>query len=73
MASCRSIFEKLRINRFAFDVEILFIAKAMGLKVIEEPVIWRHSEGSKVNMLSDSIVTFMELIHIRWNSFLGRY
>jgi len=73
MASCRSIFEKLRINRFAFDVEILFIAKAMGLKVIEDPVIWRHSEGSKVNMLSDSIVTFMELIHIRWNSFLGRY
>lgn len=71
--SCRRIFEKQRIHRFAFDVEVLFIAGRAGLKVVEEPVIWRHSEGSKVNMLPDSIRTFCELIHIRWNNFRGLY
>lgn len=73
LSSCRGIFEQLRINRFAFDVEILFLAGKSGLKVVEEPVIWRHSEGSKVNMLPDSARTFLELLQIRWNFFRGRY
>ena len=71
--SCRRIFEQQRVHRFAFDVEILFIAEKAGLKVLEEAVIWRHSEGSKVNMLPDSARTFLELIHIRWNNFKGLY
>ena len=73
MSSCREIFEKLEIERFAFDVEILFIARSRGLKVIEEPVIWRHSEGSKVKMIPDSVATFFQLLRIRANSFRGRY
>lgn len=73
MSSCRPIFEKLRIDGFAFDVEILFIAGRKGLKVIEEPVTWNHSEGSKVRMLPDSIATFFQLFHVRWNSLMGRY
>ncbi len=71
--TCRKVFEKQRIDRFAFDVEVLFIAERIGLKVVEEPVIWRHAEGSKVNMLPDSVRTFCELIHIRWNNFRGMY
>ncbi len=71
--TCRRVFEKQRIHRFAFDVEVLFIAERIGLKVVEEPVIWRHSEGSKVNMLPDSARTFFELIQIRWNNFKGLY
>jgi dolichyl-phosphate beta-glucosyltransferase len=73
LSSCRGIFEQLRVNRFAFDVEILFLAEKAGLKVVEEPVIWRHSEGSKVNMLPDSILTFLELLQLRWDYFRGRY
>ncbi len=73
ISSCRVIFEELRIDRFAFDVEVLFLAEKAGLNIVEEPVIWRHSEGSKVNMLPDSLRTFGELVHIRWNSLRGLY
>jgi dolichyl-phosphate beta-glucosyltransferase len=73
LSSCRGIFEQLRVNRFAFDVEILFLAEKAELKVVEEPVIWRHSEGSTVNMLPDSVRTFLELLRIRWDFSRGRY
>ena len=72
-AACRRIFEKQKIDRFAFDVEILFAASKAGLKIREEPVTWRHSQGSKVNMLPDSIRTFIELLRIRINSIRGFY
>ena len=73
MSSCREVFERLEIDRFAFDVEILFIARKRNLKVLEEPVIWRHSEGSKVKMLPDSAATFIQLLRIRLKSLRGRY
>ncbi len=73
LSSCRGIIEQLRIDRFAFDVEILFLAEKAGLKVVEEPVIWRHSEGSKVNMLPDSVRPFLALLRIRWDYLRGRY
>lgn len=68
---CRSLFVNQKIDRFAFDVEILFNAMRSGLRVVEEPVVWKHAEGSKVRMLSDSFWTFCELVRIRING-LGR-
>lgn len=73
MASCRAIFERQRIDRFAFDVEILYIARKWGIRMAEVPVVWRHREGSKVRMFPDAIWTFADLFHIRWNDFRGRY
>lgn len=56
-----------------FDLEILYIARKLKLKVAEVPVAWHHKEGTKVNPLKDSWEGLRDLIKVRVNSLLGRY
>jgi hypothetical protein len=67
------IFRVQRIRGFGFDPEILYLAKKRGLRLLEVPVLWYHSEGTKVRMLRDSLMMFLNLIEIRLNDLLGRY
>jgi glycosyltransferase involved in cell wall biosynthesis len=62
-----------RVERFGFDPELLYIARKRGLKLLEVPVAWSHSEGSRVSFLRDSIKMFADLIVIRLNSARGLY
>src|SRR4029453_3129795 len=48
---CRPIFEAARIDGFAFDVELLYLAHRAGLRIREIPVRWNHAEGSKVHFI----------------------
>ena len=70
---CRIIFELQRIEGFGFDPELLYLARHFGLRTVEIPVRWGHSEATKVNMLSDSLKMFVDIFAIRWNALLGRY
>ena len=67
------VFLAQRIERFGFDPEILYIARKRGLRLLEVPVVWNHSEDSKVSYFRDSIKMFTDLIYIRVNDFAGRY
>lgn len=67
------IFEQQRIERFGFDPEILFLAKRHGLRTVEVPVLWAHDPATKVNVYSDSVRMFFDLLVVRWNAILGRY
>jgi dolichyl-phosphate beta-glucosyltransferase len=69
----RIIFDQQRIEGFGFDPEILFLAKRNGLRVAEVPVRWSHDEGTKVNVASDGIQMFLDLLVIRWNAIRGLY
>lgn len=73
MGRARVIFEQQRIERFGFDPEILFLAKRHGLRCVEVPVRWAHDPATKVNVYSDSVKMFLDLLVIRWNAILGRY
>jgi dolichyl-phosphate beta-glucosyltransferase len=73
MKTCRAIFEKQKIRRYAFDVEILYIARKWDLKMLEVPIIWRHAEGSKVRMFPDGPLMLRDLLLIHWNSCRGFY
>jgi len=70
---CRIIFEQQRIEGFGFDPELLYLARHYGLRAIEIPVRWGHSEATKVNMLGDSLKMFGDIFTIRWNAMSGRY
>jgi dolichyl-phosphate beta-glucosyltransferase len=70
---CRIIFEQQRIEGFGFDPELLYLARHYGLRAIEIPVRWGHSEATKVNMLGDSLKMFADIFTIRWNAMSGRY
>jgi glycosyltransferase involved in cell wall biosynthesis len=56
-----------------FDLEILYIARKLKLKVAEVPVEWRHREGTKVNPLKDSWEGLRDLIRVRLNAVKGEY
>lgn len=65
---CRSILEQARIQGFAFDVELLFLAHRAGLRLREIPVRWNHAEGSKVRVVHDSLAMLREVIALRISS-----
>ena len=62
---CRPILEEARINGFAFDVELLFLAHCAGLRIQEIPVRWNHAEGSKVSFFKDSLRMLREVLALR--------
>lgn len=73
MSVCRPLIEGATIDRFGFDVELLYLAHRAGLKLCEIPVRWDHNEGSKVNVLSDSFKMLSEVGIIRQQARRGVY
>jgi glycosyltransferase involved in cell wall biosynthesis len=67
------IFPLQRIERWGFDPEILFLAQRAGLRVVEVPVVWAHSEGTRLNPVRDGIRMFGEVLRIRWYAVIGAY
>lgn len=70
--AARDIFPRQTLERFGFDVEILFIARRFRHKTVEVPVRWNHVEGSKVGMFT-GIHAFLELAEVRFNDLMGYY
>lgn len=73
MSSCRPVVAGATIDRFGFDVELLYVARRAGLRLKEIPVRWDHAEGSKVTLMSDSIKMLGEVERIRQQARRGVY
>jgi dolichyl-phosphate beta-glucosyltransferase len=74
--AARRIFARQRLLGFAFDVELVFLARRFGFSVGEIParVSEEHSDKtSKVNMLRDPLRMFLALLEIRYSELRGRY
>jgi dolichyl-phosphate beta-glucosyltransferase len=71
--AAESLFAQQTLYGWAFDVEILFIARQWGYKVVELPVPWYFNPDSKVNVLRDSYQMAADLLRIRLNDIQGRY
>ncbi len=50
MKTCRVLFEAQTIEGWSFDAELLMRANAIGLRLREVPIAWRHVEGSRVRL-----------------------
>jgi hypothetical protein len=57
----KALFDATRINGFAFDVELLALARRADLRMIELPIKWSDSEGSTFRPLTDGLRSFSEL------------
>lgn len=67
------LFRAARIERFAYDVEILYLARKAGLRTMEIPVLWRNALGSKVHPVRDAWVMFRDIVRIRRRDRRGGY
>jgi len=72
MDVCRPIVEGVRIDRFGFDVELLYVAHAAGLRLYERPVRWNDVAGSKVTF-RNGLDGFLELRELRKQASAGVY
>lgn len=61
----RMLFSVSRIERFAFDAEVLRIARILGLRVAEIPVVWRAGEHSSVHPVTDSLNMLIDTVSMR--------
>jgi len=71
--AARAIFRRARIDRYAFDVEVLWIAQRLGLRVEEAPVAWSNDPLSKVHPIRDAARMLVDLAAIRRNTARGAY
>ncbi len=71
-AAAREIFKRQRLDRFGFDVEVLYIARHLGYAAVEVPVRWNDVAGTKVGMLH-AASAFLDPLKVRWNGITGKY
>jgi len=68
-----AICQRMAVERFGFDVEMLYLARRLGYRVREVPVVWRNSPQTRVRMGRDSVSMLGDLLRIRWNDLRARY
>jgi glycosyltransferase involved in cell wall biosynthesis len=68
-----TLFGRQVVDGFAFDVEVLFLARKAGLVVREVAIDWYYRERSKVHPIGDTIAMTRDLLKIRWRYLRGRY
>lgn len=71
-AAARDVAARQQIESFGFDVEILYIAKKLGYRILEVPVRWNNVEGTKVS-LWNGLQAFLDPIQVRRNDWRGLY
>ena len=69
----KPLFETMVVDRFAFDVELLFLCRRFGLAVAEVPVVWRNAAGSKVSIVLDPVNMIKDVLRVRWRFRRGLY
>ena len=67
------VFPLQTITGWTFDVEVLYVARRHGYRIVEVPIPWYFNPESKIRLLSDSRRMVMDLIAIRRNARAGIY
>jgi len=71
--AAQRIFPVQHLATWIFDVELLLLAKQLGIPVAEVPVEWHEVAGSKLNVVKDSFQMLRDLLILRGNHFTGRW
>ena len=72
-AAARALFPRQHLATWIFDVELLLLAKALHIPVVEVPVTWHEVPGSKLSVMRDSLQMLRDLLVLRANQLLGRW
>lgn len=63
-AAARAVFPRMKLERFAFDVESLWLARRLGFRVAEVPCRWTHDDRSTVKLARDGMRMGVDLLRI---------
>jgi dolichyl-phosphate beta-glucosyltransferase len=62
----RELFSYTTIDRFAYDVELIWLARRFGYSVAEIGVTWAHTPESRVHPVRDSLRMLHDVVRFRW-------
>ena len=71
--AARNIFSHCRVQRFAFDVECLFVAERLEYGTVEVPLVWAHVPESRVSPTADAPQMFLDVVRMRIAAWMGAY
>tara|TARA_Y100000589_G_scaffold17641_1_gene14516 strand:+ start:35 stop:391 length:357 start_codon:yes stop_codon:yes gene_type:complete len=69
--AARALFSKCQEDGWAFDVEVLALAREYGLRVMEVPIDWNHDPDSRVQPMRDAPSMLKALFRIRTRMAMG--
>lgn len=73
-SAAQTIFSRLTVPGFGFDIECLYIASAHGLRIVEVPVVFRYDdEPTSVRFMKDSTQMVCDVARVRWQGWRNRY
>ena len=69
----RAVFEQTRVCSFAFDIEVLFVARRLGARIVELPVSTTYRAESTYSVHKHLPRFLADIVQIRINAIAGRY
>jgi len=73
-AAAAALAGRVQLTRFSFDIELFFVARRRGLRVVDCPVLFIYrKEPSTVHFLRDSLAMLRDMLKVRWRGFRGVY
>ncbi len=61
------LFARQRLDGWAFDAELLYLARRLGYRIEQVPITWRHVEDSQFKLsLRSALREIGDLLRIRW-------
>ena len=66
-------FPYATISGWAFDVEVLAIARQRGLRIVELPIEWHYRDQSRVSAMRDPFGMMRDVLRIHRNRARGQY
>ena len=71
--AAEAVFHRARVDGFAFDAEALWIARRLGIEVVEVPVRAEERQGSKVRLGGDALRMVADVWKVRRAAGRGVY
>ena len=66
--AAKLIFDRQKIDGYMFDVEILVLAKRLGIDVAQVPIRWRDDGDSRLELIAGNVRNFSDIFRIRFSS-----
>ncbi|MBL8898756.1 MAG: glycosyltransferase [Planctomycetes bacterium] len=72
-AAARAVFQRSSLDGWAFDAELVVIARALELRIEQLPVRWKNDPGSKVRIFSAITGALRDLLVLCSRRWRGSY
>jgi len=67
------VFRRQTLMGWSFDIELLYVARRHGYRIVEIPIHWYHFSDSKVSALRDAVRMIQDIFRIHANAGRGMY